>query len=199
MNLDFIVGEAPSLVLPEGEGENSPGRSPHRRTEPWERARSVSAQSRRDDRNLSPHMARVVVYLVLLQKCNELRLEVALTMMLLLPGNVGERGAYLGPSDGERCVAFLPVEVPCRAGCVHPMRGCALDCLHGRGYGQRRRQGQKKRDVVLDSTDAERFHLVPARDAAHVSPQQRLDFRSDGFATIPGGEDAVKQRATVGV
>ncbi len=54
-------------------------------------------------------------------------------------------------------------------------------------------------NVVLHSAYAERFHLMFACDAAHVSPQTRLDFWKNGLAPLLGGEDTMKERATVGV
>jgi hypothetical protein len=54
-------------------------------------------------------------------------------------------------------------------------------------------------NMVFHSADAKRLHLVLARDAAHVSPKAGLDFRSDCLLAIFGGEDAMKQRATIGV
>jgi hypothetical protein len=54
-------------------------------------------------------------------------------------------------------------------------------------------------DVVLHSADTKSFHLMLARDAAHVCPKPRLYLRSDGLAALFGGEDTMKQRATIGV
>jgi hypothetical protein len=187
------------LFLPEGECENSPGGSPPWRTEPWEHIANIPTPSRRDGRNLPPHVARIIFNVVFLEKSEELPLEIALPMVLFLACNVCQRGGYLSPSDGERRIAFLPCEVFHRAGFMHPARRCALDFSHRRCYRQRRRQRQQNMNVVLHSAYAERLHLVLARDTAHIGPQPRLDLRNNNLAPFPGGENAMKQRTTIGV
>ena len=177
--------------LPEGERENSPGWSPPQRTEPWEYVANTPAPSRRDGRNLPPNIARIVFNLMFFQKGDELRLEIALSVMLFLARYVRERSAYLGPSDGERPIAFLPFEIILCAGLVHPERRCALDCLHRRCYRHRRRQRQQNMNVILHSAYAERLHLVLARDAAHIGPKPRLNIRYDCLAPLLGGKDTM--------
>jgi hypothetical protein len=54
-------------------------------------------------------------------------------------------------------------------------------------------------NVVLHPAYAECLDLMFASDAAHVRPQPRLDFRGDYLAPLLGGEDAMKQRTTIGV
>jgi hypothetical protein len=54
-------------------------------------------------------------------------------------------------------------------------------------------------DMILHSANAERFHLVFACYAAHVGPQPRLNFPGDCPVPFFGGEDAMKQRAAIGV
>lgn len=185
--------------LPEGEDENSPGWSPPQRTEPWESAPDVPAPSRRDGRSSTPDIARVVFNAVLFEEGDVLGLEVALLVMLLLARYIRKRRGHLGPSDREGAIALLPFKAIHRAGLVHPMRGCALDLPHGRGDRHGRRQRKQKMNVVLGSSDAERGHLMLARDATHVGPQTRLDFSGDGLASLLGGEDAMKERAAIGV
>jgi len=190
------VRAASLRALPEGEDENSPGWST---AEPWEGVPTPAAPSRRDGRISAPHVAGIVINPVFLKKGNELSLKISLAVVLLLARNVCQRGVYLGPSNGKGSITLLPGEGFLRADFVHPVRGCALDLLHGCGYRERRRQRQKKMDVVFRSAHGERLHLVLARNAAHVGPQPRLNLRDNGLAPLSGGEDAMKQRATVGV
>ncbi len=185
--------------LPEGDAENSPGWSPPTRTEPWESRPSRTATSRRDGRISTPHISRIVFNAMFFQKGNVLRSKITLPMMLLLVCNVGERRRHLGPSDGKRAITLLPFEVIQRARFMHPARGCTFDCLHRRGYRERRRQREKNMNVVFHSTYAKRLHLVLACNAAHISPQSRLDIRDNRIAPLFGGEDTMKQRATIGV
>ena len=74
--------------FPKGDGENGPGWSPHWRTESWEGVPHLSTPSRRDGRISPPHIARIVLNPVLLEKGNELGLEIALAMMLFLARDV---------------------------------------------------------------------------------------------------------------
>ena len=185
--------------LPEGEDENSPGWSPPWRTEPWEGVANVPVPSRRDGRNLPPNITGIIFNVVLLGEGDVLGLEVSLSMMLLLARYMCERGAHLGPSDGEGTIAFLPLEIFYRAGLVHTVRRCALDFPHSRGDQYGRRQRKQKMDVVLGSSDAARGHLMLARDSAHVGPKTLLDLRDDGFAPLLCGENTMIERAEIGV
>lgn len=193
------VRTASLFCLPEGENDHSPGWSPRMRTEPWEQAATAPAKSRRDDRNSPPNVPRIVLNSVFLQERDKLRLEIALPMMLFLPCDVRQSCIYLGPSNGESPITFLPLEIFQRAGLMHPMRGRALDVSHCRGYGQRRRHREQKMNMVLHSADAERFHFMFAGHTAHVRPQPRLNLQGNCLAPILGGEDAMKQRAAIGV
>jgi hypothetical protein len=136
---------------------------------------------------------------VFLQKDDKLSLEIAFPMMLGLVCDIGECRVYLAPSDGECPVAFLPGKAFYGGGFLHPMRGCTLDFAHSVGNRQCRRKRQQHVDVILDSADRKSFHIVFPRNSAHVSPEPRLDFRCDGFASVLCREDAMKQGATIGV
>lgn len=128
-----------------------------------------------------------------LEKRDVLSLEVAFAVMLFLARNVRERGAYLGPSDGERAIPFLPFKVIQGAGFMHPERGCTLDIPHRRRNRHGRRQREQNVYVVLHAADAKRLHLMFAGDAAHVSPKARLDSWDDGLAPLLGGKDTMKE------
>lgn len=186
-------------ALPEGEGGNSPGWSPQHRTEPWEHDPETPSPSRRDGRNLPQNIARIEFNVMFLQKGDELSLEIALTMMLFLTRYISQCGSHLGPSNGERTVAFLPFEALDCAGFRHPKRGRALGLLHRRGDRHKRGQRKQKMDAILRSADAERLHPVFARAAAHIRPQSRLDIRNNYLFPLFGREDTMKQRATIGV
>jgi len=185
--------------LPEGENDNSPGWSPPQRTEPWEQAAATPAKSRRDDRNSPPNISRIIIDVMFLQKRNKLRLEIALPVTLFLARDVRQRRGHLGPSNGESPIPFLPFEILNVAGFAHPMRGRALDVPHCRRYRQRRRQRKQKMNMVLHSTNAERLHFMLARHTAQVRPQPRLNLRGNCLAPLLGREDAMKQRAAIGV
>lgn len=183
-------------MLPEGDGENSPGWSA---AKPWEGMPFVAPPSRRDGRSSTPNIPWVVFDAMLVQESDKLRLEIAPAMMLLLTGDVCQRALHLGPSNRECPITLLPLKVFHRAGLVHPTTRHALDFSHCVGYRRRRWQRQQKMDMVLNSAYAKRLHLVLARDAAHIGPQPLLNFRNDSLAPLLGGEDAMKQRATIGV
>ena len=185
--------------LPEGEGENSPGWSPLERTEPWEAGPKETAPSRRAGRNSAPHVAWIVFNAVLLEKGDVLSLKVSCAMMLFLTRDVRQRSAHLCPSDGKRTIAFLPFKAFDLAGLVHPGRGCTLDLSHCRSHWHRRRQREQKVNMVLHSADTKRLELVFTRDAAHISPQTRLDFRENRLAPLFGGKNTMYERATIGV
>ena len=159
----------------------------------------LPAPSRRDGRNSPPNITRIVFNLVFLQEGNELSLEIARPMMLLLASDVLQRGAHLGPSNGERAITFLPFKTVRLGGLVHPERRGTLDFSHCCGDWYGRRQREQKMDVVLHSADAKGLHLVFAGDAAHVGPQTGLDFRCDYFAPLFGGKDTVEERTAIGV
>ena len=59
---------------------------------------------------------------MLLQERNELRLKIALLMMLLLPRNVRDGRIDLRLADGERAITLLPLEGLDIARLVHPPR-----------------------------------------------------------------------------
>lgn len=186
------------VSLPEGEGENSPGWSSRKRTQPWESVANTPATPRRGVRNSSPNVAWVVFNPVLVQECDELSLKITSPMVLFLAFDIRNRGAHLRPSNRKRAVAFLPLKIFLGAGCTHPVRGRALDLSHGGGYRQRRRQREKKVDVVFGSSDYKRLHAVFSRDAAHVGPQAILNLRRNRFAPLLGREDTMHQRTTIG-
>jgi hypothetical protein len=202
---DWRFGTASLSSLPEGEEESSPG---------------TAAPPRRAVRNSPPYVARIEFDAVLLQKRNELCLEVDLLMMFLLARDVRQRGADLSTSDREvgtarlqtnhssgwsvtaqyLCsVAFLPREVANCAGFVHPMRGRAFDLPHGRRNRERRWKRKKNVDVIVGSSNRESFHVVFSCDASHVGPQPRLNLWRDGLVPFLCGEDTMKKRATIGV
>ncbi len=182
--------------LPEGGSENSPGWSA---AEPWDHVANTPPPSRRDGRNLPPHVARIVFNAVFREKRDKLRLKIALPVVLLLARYVRQRRAHLSPSNGERPIAFLPFEIIHCASIVHPERGCALDLPHRRRDRHGRRQREQKMNVVLDPADAKRFHLVLVRDAAHIGPKTRLNIRYDCLAPLLGGEDAMIERRAISV
>ncbi len=187
------------LSLPEGEDENSPGCSPQSRTKPWGRAPDAAGASPRAARSSPPHIARVVIHLVLLQKREEFRLEIALPMMLFLARDVIHSTIDLSPSDGECSIPLLPFKALHRTGFVHPVRRCAFDFPHR--FGNRHRCGKRRErvNVIFGATDCEGHDPVLACDSSHVSPQPRLVFRRDGSLALFGREDAVKQCTTIGV
>ena len=185
------VQSASPLGLPEGEAENSPGRSPRKRTKPWEWTVFRLAPSRRDGRNLPPHITRIVFNPMFLQEGYKFRLEIALSMMFLLARNVRQRSLNLGPSDGEGSITLLPFEVRNRTGCMHPVRGCALDLLHRCGNRQRRRQRQQNVRMIFRSADAKRLHPMLASGSAHVSPEPQLNLWNNCLFPPFGGKDAM--------
>ncbi len=188
--------DSAQIILPEGANENSPGWSA---AEPWECAAVGHEESRWDDRNLSPHIARVVFDAMLFQNCYKLRLEIAFPMMFSLALDVSDRRTQLRPTDRKRAVTLLPIEVSHRASFVHPTRGCALDLLHCLRYRERRRKRQHEVNVIVRSTDYKSLHLMPSCDSAHVGPQSRLDIQRNGLASLLRREDAMEKRAPIGV
>jgi len=150
-------------------------------------------------RSLSPDITRVMINPVLFQDCQELCLEIPFRMVLLLSGDVGERGADLGLSNRERTIAFLPFEAFDMASFGHPSRRETFDLLHGHGNRQRRRQRQQQVHMVFATANPRRLHPMFSGYAAHIRPKARLNVSDDRFAPLLGGEDAMKQRATIGV
>lgn len=183
-------------ALLEGGSENSPGWSA---AEPWECGFAASGQSRRDDRSLPPHVARIVVDAVSLQKREKLSLKIAFAMVLFLARDVGNRGVQLRPSDRKCAVSFLPLEVLDGRGFVHPMRGSTLDLAHRPGDRIGRRKRQQNVNVIVGASDGKRLHGVISSDSAHEGPQLRLNGRRNQLAPFFRREHAVKQRAAIGV
>lgn len=106
-----LESQGPALtLLPEGGNENSPGWSPPQRTEPWEGSQATRRAPRRAGRISPPHVARIVFDAMFLQEREELRLEIASSMMFFLARNVRNRCAHLRPANRERSVPLLPIE-----------------------------------------------------------------------------------------
>lgn len=62
------------------------------------------------NRNSAPHIPGIVFNLVLLEDGNELRLEIALLVMLFLAGDVCQGNLHLPPSNRKSSIAFLPLK-----------------------------------------------------------------------------------------
>jgi hypothetical protein len=62
------------------------------------------------ERRSVPNIARIVGDGMLLQNGQKLRLEIALTMVLLLATDVGKGGVDLRMANGECAVTLLPLE-----------------------------------------------------------------------------------------
>ena len=130
MKRGLIAGNGRFPFLPEGEIENSPGWSPPQRTEPWGRYPGKTVPSRRDGRNLPPHVARIVFNVVFLQESDELRLKIALSMMLFLASDVGKRRAHLGPPDGKCAIASCQSKLPIpQISCIHRDDALLISCI----------------------------------------------------------------------
>jgi hypothetical protein len=188
-----------SLCLPEGGIDNSPGwtRS-EAKGEPWV-GDAFAHAPRRAARRSAPNVSRIVINALFLQKRNKLGLEIALPMVFLLPRDVGERRCHLGRTYRERSIPLLPLEFPTLALFVKPPRRRTLDLTHRLSNRHGRRQRQQNMNVILGPAHRQSLHAVLARNAAHVGPQSWLDIGCDRPSPLPGGEDTMEQRATIGV
>jgi len=199
----FILGYMryvpPGRLLPEGGNENSPGWSPPTRTEPWDSVRTMCRPPRRAGRNSAPDVSRIVFDAVLLQEREELGLEIALLMMLLLARDIRNRGGDLCPPDRERAVTLLPFEFVVRACLVHPQRRRAFDFSHGLGNRHGRRKRKQNVNVILGAAHRKSCYAMFSCDAAHVSPKSILNLRHDDRAPLLGREDTMEQRGAIRV
>ena len=50
-------------------------------------------------------------------------------------------------------------------------------------------------ELVGNSADGKRLHVVGSRDPAHVSPESRLELFGNAGGPVPGGKDAMKEQA----
>src|ERR1035438_6491866 len=133
------------------------------------------------------------------KKCEKLRLEIALQMMLFLSRDVRECGSHLPPPKGKRPIPLLPFKPRNTGAFTHPVRRGALDIAHRRRNRQYRREGQEKMNVVVHPAPSECLHAMLARDAAHVSPQRRLNLWDNSLLPLLGGEGTMEERTAIGV
>jgi len=195
-----LESQGPALtLLPEGGNENSPGWSPPQRTEPWEGSQATRRAPRRAGRISPPHVARIVFDAMFLQEREELRLEIASSMMFFLARNVRNRCAHLRPANRERSVPLLPIEAFFLLCLVHPERRGALNLPHSLCDWNRRRKRKQNMDVILCSANGKSLEAMLSCNPAHVRPKSRLDLLRDRRTALLGGEDTMEQRRTIGV
>jgi hypothetical protein len=194
-SVSIIQSPAPHC-LPKGGDENSPGWST---AQPWDCIRPHLARPVGTDRNLSPHITRVVFDAMLLQKCDKFCLEIPLSMMFFLAGDISQRRVRLCPSDRKSSVTFLPLKLRDCSGFVYPTRRSTLDFAHRGGNRYGGRQREQNVDVIFHSAHAERSHSVFPRDSTNIGPKSGLDFVRNDLAALLRGEDAVEQRRAISV
>src|SRR4051794_32609092 len=101
--------------------------------------------------------------------------------------NVTPHNWYMGSTDAERAITFLPPEWDSMFS--DPTRRVCLEDLHRLGDGYVARQCNQDVDVVRGSASAEDWDFVIASDAGEIFPQQTLELVGDQVATLFRAED----------
>src|SRR5262249_18465147 len=127
-----------------------------------------------------PDVALVVGDAVALEEQAELVLEGAVSVVLLLAGDVGADGIDARLAEGEGAVAGLPLEpLEVRALGLDPLRGALLHLLDEVGDADRPGEAEEDMRVVLGTVAGEHRRLEVAKDSAHVGVQLALDLAVD--------------------
>lgn len=139
-----------------------------------------------------PQIPFVVYHPVLLQQHYEFLLKRHFAMMLWLPTDILRYLVQLRNTNAERAVFFLSSKQTMLRKCVmHPFRRAAFDKLQRLRYRHRRGQGQQNVNMIFDTADLDRLHLVLARDATEERPKPFAQVRSDQGAAFFCAEDAM--------
>ena len=134
------------------------------------------------------------------EQFHELLLKCFRLVMFALQLDVVDHAGDVRFADGECAVAVLPGErLKIRKRIVYPFGRAALDELRGLGRCDGRRRSEQQVDMIFNSTDAQRLHVVVTGDSAEVGPDARLDVRSDPAFAVFGAEFDVLMQSGVGV
>jgi hypothetical protein len=119
-------------------------------------------------------------------------------MVRLLLVDVTEQRADIRWANRKQTIATLPREV-INPLLLHPNGGARFDLRNNLGRRSRRRQSQRKMDVVGNSTDPEAFAIQLACGPRKIGMQCRFDSIVDQRGTMFRAEDDMHQIETQGL
>ena len=140
----------------------------------------------------TPDIPLIEGHMVLHQKRAHLVLETPLRVVRLLPVDVPDQRVEIGGPYRKQTITALPRELR-HSLLFHPHRGCGLDFRDDLCRRTRRRNPQRKMDMVGYASGAKTFAAKFAGSTGKIGVQSRRSLIEDEWMTILGTEDYMHQ------